>query len=380
MSKNTAGNKVRVLHIHASLRSGGVAILLQNYYQEMEHDRIAFDHIIHVPDVGMAGIAFQEWGSRIYHLPRFNQLWHTFWQTRRIIKKEKYQIVHVHHTQKSFVQLFAAWTCGVPVRIAHSHNYYTGERGLKYIVNRLYSLLTRVFATDYFACSEPAGKYVYGSKVSSPKYKKITNAIDVDKYILDSNVRENIRTKWGMTDGFVICHIGRITHQKNPYRLLQIFGEVLKQKKNALLLWVGTGEMEQDVKKYAEELGVSESVRFIGESKKVNELLMGADCFLLPSLYEGLGIVLVEAQVSGLPCTASDVIPSEVKLTEGVEFIPLSAPDSVWAERIIEKANKNREDQSQQIKNAGYDIKQNALALQQWYLKKASNIDLTQSR
>ena len=366
---------IRILHINASLRSGGVAILLYNYYEKMNHDLIAFDHIVHVPDKGMTELKFEKEGSIVYHLPRFNRLFDTFFKTRKIIKQGKYKIVQVHHTQKSFLQLLAAWSCGVPVRIAHSHNYYTGEKGLKYCVNRVFSSLTTLFATDYFACSDLAGQYVYGKKTASKKYKKVINAIEVEKYRLQSKIRDTIRKEWNLEGKFVISHVGRLTSQKNPYRLLSIFSEVAKRQDDAVLFWIGTGEMEGEIREHISELGLEDKVILAGESDRVNELLMGADFFLLPSLYEGLGIVLVEAQVSGLPCLASDVIPHEVKLTDCLEFLALSESDGTWADKILEMSTMQRRNCTYKIIEAGYDLQTNANDLQQWYLRKAGYYD-----
>ena len=366
---------LRILHVHASLRSGGVAILLYNYYENMNHDLIAFDHIVHVPDKGMTELKFEKEGSIVYHLPRFNRLFDTFFKTRKIIKQGKYKIVHVHHTQKSFLQLLAAWSCGVPVRIAHSHTFYANDKGLTYCVNRLFSWLTTWFATDYFACSDLAGQYVYGKKTTSEKYKKIINAIDVEKYSFHPEIRNRIRSEWGLDGKYVIAHVGRLNRSKNPHRLLTIFSEVANRLDNAVLFWIGTGEMEGEIKEHITKLGLEDRVILAGESDRVNELLMGADFFLLPSLYEGLGIVLVEAQVSGLPCLASDVIPHEVKLTDCLEFLALSESDGTWADKILEMSTMQRRNCTYKIIEAGYDLQTNANDLQQWYLRKAGYYD-----
>lgn len=358
---------IKVLHAHASLRSGGVAVLLYNYYSKMDHSLIQFDHIINVSDTGMIGEKFLKEGSQIYHLPRFNKVIATFIGTRRVIKKGNYKIIHVHHTQKSFVQLIAAWTCGVPVRIAHSHNYYTNESLIQKIVNRCYSVLTRLFATDYFACSDLAGEYVYGSNCK--KIKKIYNAIDVPAYCINKSIRDRIRNEFNINDKFAICHVGRMTNQKNPMRIVDIFEKVVALNKESVLIWIGSGELESNIKEYVKKKQLAQNIIFIGETDRVNEYLMASDLFLLPSLYEGLGIVLIEAQVSGLPCIASDVIPSEVKVTPMVEFISLEEKDDKWAEAILQFLNYKRQDYSKEVINSGYGLNERAVDLQKWYIK-----------
>lgn len=360
--------QIKVLHAHASLRSGGVAVLLYNYYSKMDHSLIQFDHIINVPDIGMIGEKFSKEGSKIYHLPRFNKVIATFIGTRRVIKNGNYKIVHVHHTQKSFVQLIAAWTCRVPVRIAHSHNYYTNESMIQKVLNRCYSLLTMLFATHYFACSDLAGEYVYGSHCK--KIKKIYNAIDVPAYRIDKSIRERIRKDLKIEGKFVLCHVGRMTHQKNPIRIVDIFDKVVELNKESVLIWIGTGELENDIKEHVKRKRLTHNIIFIGETDRVNEYLMASDLFLLPSLYEGLGIVLIEAQVSGLPCIASDVIPKEVKVTPMVEFISLEEKDDTWAEVILQHSNYKRQDYSKEVIASGYDLNERAADLQKWYIER----------
>lgn len=366
--------KLRVLQIHAALKSGGIEAFLINYYDKMNHDMICFDHIIHTPEKGMVEKRFVQCGSIVYHLPRFNHIFTTFFMTREVIKKGNYKIVHVHHTHKSFLQLFAAWSCGVKVRIAHSHNYYTNESVVKHALNKMFALLTTMAATDYFACSDPAGEYVFGNKVKTNKYKKIRNAIDVEKYCMKENVRQQVRKDWNIEGKFVIAHIGRIIQQKNPEKVVDVFSELVKKKDNAVLLWIGVGEMEHEIKEKVINMGLQEKVIFVGESSCVNELLMGADFFLFPSIFEGLGIVLVEAQVSGLPCLASDVIPKEVKLTDNLVFYSLEKSDEQWANKILDMSCIKRVDKSKEIKKAGYDLETNAKELQQWYIERFSKL------
>lgn len=360
--------KIRILHVLSSLRSGGVAVLLYNYFAKMDKSQIAFDYIVHVPDHGMIENKLAGEDTKVYHLPRFNHLWSTFWKTRRIIKNGNYRIVHVHHTSKSFIQLFAAWSCGVPVRIAHSHDVHTYQ-GIKKIVYSIYNRLTTISSTHQFACSKLAGNYVFGKICNKDTYLQINNAIDVDKYKLDDYCRYKIRQELGVNNKYVIMTIGRFSEQKNPFRLLTIFKTLYMDNKDCILIHIGKGELENEVKQYTQQLGVENNVIYLGERDDVPNLLQAADLFLLPSLHEGLGIVLVEAQVTGLPCiTSLNVVPEEVNLTGLVHFVSLDKSDDDWSHSIKEGLNIERTDQSLCITEKKYNLNIEAQKLQNWYL------------
>ncbi len=360
--------KTRVLHILSSLRSGGVAVLLYNYFMNMDKSKITFDFIVHVPDKGFIEQKLDSYDVRVFHLPRFNHLWSTFWKTRKIIKEGNYKIVHVHHTSKSFIQLFAAWSCGVPVRIAHSHEQINWGIPLS-LLYRFYGFLTTFFATNCFACSKIAAEYVFGKK---RKYQMVYNAINADQYSFDEKKRNSCRDELGLSNQFVLIHVGRFTEPKNHSRLIQIFKEFLNKHKDAILLLVGIGELFDPIKKYVAQEGLSANVRFLGERSDIGNLLNAADYFVFPSKHEGLGIVLIEAQASGLRCVASkDVIPSEVDLFGNISFVSLNESNKQWCEIIFETSNYVRRNYSLELQKYGYDLKYESIKLQDWYLSRA---------
>lgn len=363
-------DKLRVLHIHASMGSGGVAILLYNYYKEMDHNKIAFDYIVHVPDRGMVEKLIEKEDSHVFHLPRFKHVVRNFFETRKVINAGEYKIVQVHHTSKSFIQLFAALTCGVKIRIAHSHDYVE-RKGLSALQYKIYGELTSLFSTDYFACSNLAGKYVFGKKITTNKYKVINNAINVDKFIYDPSKRREMRHVLGLDNQFVIIHIGRFAEQKNHKRVLSIFNCLQKKHADSKLILVGKGELEDEIQRLVQLYGIQDKVLFLGERNDIPDLLQASDAFLLPSLHEGLGIVLIEAQVSGLPCFTSEaVVPSDVNITGRVSFINLDYDDGVWSREILKSIGKERKDFSNDIKLSGYDITVEAKGLETWYLER----------
>lgn len=359
-------DKVRVLHILSSLRSGGVAVLLYNYFMKMDKSKISFDFIVHVQDKGFIEKKLDSFDVRVFHLPRFNHIWSTFFKTRKIIKEGKYQIVHVHHTSKSFIQLFAAWTCGVPVRIAHSHEYINKKFPLS-IVYRFYGFLTTSFASDFFACSDMAAKCVFGTKETLKMY----NAIDASQFKFDRQMREKYRRELDLNSKFVLIHVGRFTEPKNHVRLIEIFQKIHERNFNSILLLVGTGELLSDVKKIVEQKRMKSSVLFLGERSDVPHLLCASDMFLFPSLHEGLGIVLIEAQSTGMKCvTSKNVVPQEVDLFGNVSFISLEDDDEHWAEEIIKNSVYERMDYSLELKRCNYDLAHESTKLEKWYLNK----------
>lgn len=361
---------IRVLHDLDSVGTGGVEILLYHYYMEMDRSRIVFDFAVHTSGKGLVEEWLEKEGVRVYHIkPRFKRLLALIAQTRRIIKDGGYQVVHAHNTARSFPQLFAAWTCGVKVRIAHSHDvlFFRGLRRLQFAV---YNWLTRLFATDYFACGEMAGRYVFGQRVDGPRYRMVRNAIHTGRFAYDETRRAEIRRRHHAEGRFVLLCVGRFHPQKNHVRLLPIFAKVRELRPDACLFLVGEGELESAVRAQARELGLGDSVVFAGKTPDIPSYLSAADVFVLPSLHEGLPVVLVEAQASGLPCVVSENVTRESNLLDLVRFVSLDAPDGDWARAICEAKAPARTDAAEKLARAGYSVEEEAGKLQDWYIRR----------
>lgn len=225
--------KVKVLHLVSSLWSGGVAVLLKNYYEHMDKNLIRFDFVVHSPVKGVTEEYFESVGSQIYRLPPMKNFCASFIGTYRIIKQNDYRIVHAHHTDVSFVQLFAAKCAGAKIRIAHSHDELFPKRLKEKIKRKLYCILTTMLSNYHFACSESAGRYVFGEQVNFSNYLYVHNAIDYEKFKFDQRKREEFRNKLGWNDCFVIGNVGRLVDQKNPFFTIEIFAKTLKKIPNA---------------------------------------------------------------------------------------------------------------------------------------------------
>lgn len=256
-----------------------------------------------------------------------------------------YKIIHLHSTSKNYLVLKYAKKYGIPVRIAHSHNIdFQTKNPIKKIVGNIFKINLKKYATDYFACSKKAGKWLFGEKIiNSDKFKVIHNAIDYDKFKFDENKRKEIREELNIKDDeIVVGHVGRFSNQKNHEFLIDIFAELYKKNDKFKLLLIGTGETEKLIKEKVKKLNIESRVIFLGFKEDVSKYYNAMDLFLFPSKFEGLGITLIEAQANGLICfTSKDVVPEEAKLSDNLHFIKLNKSDEMWAEEIL-KYNLSR--------------------------------------
>lgn len=281
-----------------------------------------------------------------------------------------YHVVHMNASSKNFLLLKYAKKYNIPIRIAHSHNIdFQTKNSFKKIIGNILKYPMKKYATDYFACSKLASDWLFGKNA---KVKIIHNAVDYSKFKYNEEIRNKIRKELKISKkDLLIGHVGRFTNQKNHSFLIDIFNEIHKQNKNTKLLLIGIGEKEQEIKEKVSTLNLTNNVIFSGFQSNVNEQMQAMDIFLFPSKYEGLGIVLIESQASGLPSFTSDkVVPKEAQISNLLQYISLEKSPKEWAD-IILNSNLNRIDIEQQIKNKGYLIEQTAKQLEDFYLNKS---------
>lgn len=299
----------------------------------------------------------------IYYLPsRKRNLINYIRGLVKIGYKGKYDVIHVHgNSATMFFDIFAGWIARIPNRIAHSHNSSTKH----FIVHILLKPLLNLFVNNPVACSQVAGKWVFYRSFSI-----IKNGIDVDKYKFNGNSRKQLRIRYGLENSFVIGHIGRFNYQKNHAFLVKVFEQVVKRNKKAKLLLVGEGELLEDIKQEAKNMNMISSIAFVGNTDNVPGFLCAMDCFVFPSLFEGLGIVAIEAQAAGLKTLCSEMVPNDVQITELLEYMSLSSSPQKWAEKILSYDNDyKRKDMCKDIKQAGYDIVDSARLMEELYLE-----------
>lgn len=273
----------------------------------------------------------------------------------KIIREGEYDIVHVHgNSALIFPELLAAKLAKCKVRIAHSHNTKCDHP----VVNKFVQPLFNCLYTHALACSVEAGKWMFKNR----EFEVINNSIDTKKFVFNEDVRNRTRKELGVDSNFVIGHIGWFNYQKNHEFLIEVFKEIAKEKEEAVLLLIGVGDLMSTIKEKVELLGLTDKVIFYGSSNDVKALIMAMDVFVFPSRFEGLGIVLIEAQASGLKCFASDSVPKLANVTGNVEFYSLEKSACLWAKDIldstfcVEQRKTDSEKNVELIKTSGFDV------------------------
>jgi len=366
---------IRVLQEVATMDVGGVERLLYDYYTHLDNDEVAFDFVIFDREKeGIFEKPLREKGCHFHCVPRVKGFGLSYLRALwRILREGRYQVVHAHRGSRSFFVLFLAWAAGVPVRIVHSHVAFEPDANIiKHLKTEVFKRLCRIFATDLFACGDDAARFMWGT-ADPARVHKMTNAIDTGRFHLALAARDRMRQELGVSDKFVLGTVARIDIQKNPMYLLNIAAAVKQSGMPAVLLVAGTGPMEQEVKERAREMGLEGFVRFLGVREDIPELLAAMDLFLLPSLFEGLPVTLMETQASGLPALVSDRVTSEMDKVGLIRFLPLAEDVSCWSNAIMDaRVNENRCAYAQKVLAAGYDISDQARKLGAFYLRKHS--------
>lgn len=331
---------IRVLQVVNNMHRAGLETMLMNYYRHMDREKIQFDFLTHRPEKDDYDDEIESLGGKVYHAPRlYPQNYPAYFKYMEQFFKEhpEYKIMHSHIDAMSYLPLKAAKKAGIPVRIAHSHNTSIDKDFKRLLKLYFRSQITSV-ANYYCACGQEAGEFLFPNK----EFIVIPNAIETEKFRYSEEIRNRKRKELGLTDELVIGHVGRISYQKNHKFLINIFNELLKKESNAILLLIGVGEKEEEVRKQVVDLGINKKVRFLGNRSDVNELYQAMDIFMLPSFFEGIPVVGVEAQFAGLPCIFSNKVPSEVAFNSKCRFLSLDEPISEWVSAILNILNGDK--------------------------------------
>lgn len=354
---------LRILHCVNNMHRAGLETMLMNYYRNIDRTRIQFDFLTHREDRSDYDDEIEALGGRIYYAPRlYPQNFPAYFRymDRFFRKHPEYKIVHSHIDAMSYLPLLAAKKAAVPVRIAHSHN--TGiDRDFKYPLKQYFRFRLGSVTTHSFSCGKAAGEFLFRGR----DFTVIPNAVDPSRFRFCDGIRRRKREELGIADRFVVGHVGRMSYQKNHEFLLSLFSELLRKSPNSLLLLVGTGEKEKELKEKVRELAIDSAVVFLGSRDDVHELYQAMDVFVLPSHFEGIPVVGVEAQFSGLPCLFSEGVPREVCFRKACRFRNLSEPLSAWVDDVLSLASEA--DRSGEIEYSPYDIRMAAPDLQTRY-------------
>jgi glycosyltransferase involved in cell wall biosynthesis len=361
----------RILHIVPDMRSGGLETLIMNIYRNIDRTKIQFDFLVHYRKLAFYDEEIEALGGQIYRLS-FREDNHFLGYLKDLndffSQHDEYDVVHGHMASLAFIYLKYACKYGINTRIIHSHNTDT-EKTLKGYIKRYLIKFSSYYANVCFACSEEAGKFLFGNK----EFKVINNGIISSKFKYNEKIRSTILEKYNAQDKFVVGHIGRFCKQKNHRFLVDIFSCVKEMNDDSELWLIGDGELKEDIQNYVQKLGLENCVKFLGIKKNVEEFYQGMDVFVLPSLFEGLGIVNIEAQTSGLKCVLSDQVPSIVDVTGNVEFVSLNKTKKEWADIIVKNISYDRKDCQKKVINAGFDIEAEAMKIQEFYFNSKFN-------
>lgn len=323
--------KIKVLMLVPNLFvANGVASFVMNYLRNLNHDEVQVDIASYKEGDSIYYTEVEAAGGKMFFLPGIKNLPEHVKVCNKILSDGRYDIIHDNTLHISIPMMWCAKRAGVRVRILHSHNSKMGETRIKELRNKAFRPVLCSLATDYLACSELAGQAMFGKRT----FTVLPNVIQTERYHFDENVRVLVRQEMNATDKFVVGTVGRLADQKNPFFAIDVFKCLLKIVSNAEYWWIGSGPLEEAVKDYINQKGLSENVRLLGSRDDVTSLYQGMDVFFLPSLFEGLSIVTVEAQAMGLPCVVSDVIPPEAEYTELLKRCSLQDSIEAWVEKI----------------------------------------------
>ena len=338
---------IRVLQCVNDMHRAGLETMLMNYYRNIDRSKIQFDFLTHRPHKSDYDDEILSLGGKVYYAPRLypqNYPKYFKWMEQFFKEHPEYKIVHSHIDAMSYLPLKAAKKAGIPVRIAHSHNTSI-DKDFKYILKQYFRSRINSVTTDFCACGEEAGKFLF-----------------------DPEIRRKKREELNIKNEFVIGHVGRLSYQKNHKFLVQIFKEFVSQNPDSVLLLVGVGEKENEIKKQVEKFGLNPKVKFLGNRTDVNELYQAMDIFVMPSFFEGVPVVGIEAQFAGLPCVFSNKVPKEVKFNPKTDFMGLDESLKSWVKIIEKYKDDNREELLGELENSSYNIKKAHTLLENYYL------------
>lgn len=358
---------IRVAQMMTDMNYGGVEMVVMNYYRHIDRTKVQFDFFALEGSSLPQREEIEQLGGRVYVVPKYTHLFQYEKEIQRIFQENNYQIVHSHMNTLSVFSLYAAKKAGVPNRILHNHSTAGKGETRKNIMKYMLRPFAKMFPTELCACSKFAGEWIYGKKT---EFKVFNNGIDLAKYQFDQKRRQSIRRELGIENKKVIGHVGRFCYQKNQEFLIEIFRVLANERNDAVLLLIGEGETELAIREKVSTLGLQDRVYFLGKQTDTSIFYQAMDVFVLPSRYEGLGMVAIEAQACSLPTICSAEVPQEAQVLSSTTFLKLEDGPEAWADAImLAESQCDRRDTCNELRSAGYDIKLEATKLTTFYEK-----------
>lgn len=361
---------IRVAIVAGKVDSGGKKNLIMEYYRHIDRTKVQFDFICDSDSQAIPKEEIETLGGRVYVITPYQQIIRNMMDMRRLFKANNYRIVHAFNSTMNLFPMFVAKLCRVPVRISESLSMaHAGD--WKTSIKRILRPMSKWFANYYMACGKDCGRWQFGDKLyNAGKVEVFKTVINSDFNAFNPELREKTRKKYGWEKKIVIGHIGRFTAQKNSVHMIEIFGAVARKDSNAVLCLIGDGELRRAMFDKIHELKIESQVAYFGRREDIQQFYNAMDCFILPSLYEGLPVVGLEAEASGLPVFFSTEVTREANACELGHFIGLEESVDDWADEILEGCKNNmqiRRSYAKEIRDAGFESSTEALRLQEYY-------------
>ena len=369
----------RVAVVMGKMHSGGKKNLVMEYYRNIDKSQIQFDFICDSDSNAIPEEEIRECGGKVYIIPPYQKIFSHMRELKKICKSNSYKIMHSYNGTMNIFSMYIGWRCHIPIRINESISM--GHKAdKKNILKSFLKPFSKLFSTHFMANGEECGKWQFGEKTFNKGeiaiFKSIIN-VDVNKY--DVQLRKKTREEFSWEDSIVIGHIGRLTEQKNTLFIIDIFNEIHKKEKRAKLLIIGDGNLKEKMLDRIKQYGLGEYVLYLGRREDIPQFYNAMDVFLLPSLYEGVPVVGVEAENCGLPMFFSTEIPRESSVCDDLGyFIDLDKSPAHWAEKILNVTYKNMENRrgrEDEITKSGFNSKEEGQKLVIYYkdlLKRAN--------
>lgn len=353
----------KILQAYPQFNNAGTEMVIMNLYRNIDKNNVSFDFLAQKP--GSIDDIIRSMGGNIYYIPNNGKKEYYKKLIEFFAEHKEYCAVHTHTHAEMGMVLKAAKKAGIKHRIAHSHNSREDLPSIFKLYKRITGIPIEQNANHFFACSQLAAKWLFTSKWK--ECEVLENAIELERFAFDVDVRKKLRESYGIEENDkVICHVGRFAEQKNHKRIIEILNEMIARDKSVKALLVGIGPLFEEMQDKAQ----SDNIRFLGNCDNVPEILCAGDMFLFPSLHEGLGIVLIEAQANGLKCVASDAVPPEADIGNGLlDRISLKENNAAWIEKIYQAfENEDRKKKSELALESRYNIKTIGKHIEEFYL------------
>lgn len=364
---------IRVAIVGGKIDSGGKKNLIMEYYRHVNKENIQFDFLCDSDSQSIPYEEIQMLGGRVYEISPYQHILKNMKDMYIIFKQNRYPIVHAYNSTMNIFPMFVAWIARVPVRISESLSMAHKDDS-KTILKKLLRPMSRWFANCYMSCGEECGRWQFGDKVfEKGKIDVFKTVINTEFNSYNPEIREITRKKYCWEDNMIIGHIGRFTAQKNSVRLINIFSAIVKKEPSARLCLIGDGELKTAMLDEIKRLDLEDKVDYLGRREDIQQFYNAMDVFVLPSLYEGLPVVGLEAESCGLPMFFSTEVTREANACELGHFVELEKDNEYWADEIISaiKANVDvRRSHSLEVRMAGFDSESEALRLENYYIDK----------